>query len=547
MSDIFLSYASADRERARLIASVLESQGWSVWWDRTIPPGATFDAVIEQALDSARCVVVLWSKTSAASDWVKTEAAEAARRKILVPAFIDAVKIPLEFRRVQAANLSDWGGGTNHPELATLFRSVADHLAAAPMGVPAERPPGDGSRKETREPPAMEAQSNQSGPRLTREASPQNRGISRWVAALAIVVLAAAGIGGGWLLWRPGVIVPDIGGLQADKAKAILKDAGFGVGQTTTKEAADAVPGTVVSQSPAPREKARKGQSVDLLVATPVLVPVPNVQGRTLAQASSALEKAGFTVGGTTSKVTDEANPGTVLAQRPDAGTRAERTATVDLIIAARETVEVPDVVGESFERARTMLTEAGLAVGRREIRQTEEATPGVVLSQNPGARTRAPQGQAISLVLAVRPPARATEPTPAARPVVEPAKPPIVLNPQHNSTIAQPYIRPWAFQWAPGRPNEKATYDVTLGRVGMTREYKTTTSELTWDPKLCGVAGPAVSGWWLKVKATLSDGSSAETQNYFSVVPPVDFAEYCRGCPDYPNCASRRAPPGGR
>lgn len=46
-----------------------------MWWDRTIPPGSTFDRVIEQALDSARCVVVLWSATSAASDWVKTEAA----------------------------------------------------------------------------------------------------------------------------------------------------------------------------------------------------------------------------------------------------------------------------------------------------------------------------------------------------------------------------------------------------------------------------------------------------------------------------------------
>ena len=59
MADIFISYASADRERARQLAAVLASQGWSVWWDRTIPPGRTFDQVIEQALQAARCVVVL--------------------------------------------------------------------------------------------------------------------------------------------------------------------------------------------------------------------------------------------------------------------------------------------------------------------------------------------------------------------------------------------------------------------------------------------------------------------------------------------------------
>ena len=85
MSDIFLSYATEDRLRTRILVQVLESRGWSVWWDRTIPPGQTFDSVIERALDDARCAVVLWSKVSVSSDWVKTEAAEAARRRILVP------------------------------------------------------------------------------------------------------------------------------------------------------------------------------------------------------------------------------------------------------------------------------------------------------------------------------------------------------------------------------------------------------------------------------------------------------------------------------
>jgi hypothetical protein len=69
MSDIFISYASADRERARLLADALAQKGWSVWWDRTIPPGEEFDQVIEEALDAAKCVVVLWSKTSTASSW----------------------------------------------------------------------------------------------------------------------------------------------------------------------------------------------------------------------------------------------------------------------------------------------------------------------------------------------------------------------------------------------------------------------------------------------------------------------------------------------
>ena len=53
MSDIFISYTSSDREKAKILAEVLEEQGWSVWWDRKIPPGRSFDEVITEALDAA--------------------------------------------------------------------------------------------------------------------------------------------------------------------------------------------------------------------------------------------------------------------------------------------------------------------------------------------------------------------------------------------------------------------------------------------------------------------------------------------------------------
>ena len=141
MSDIFISYASADRERARLLADALAQKGWSVWWDRTIPPGKEFDQVIEEALDAAKCVVVLWSKTSTASSWVKTEAAEAMRRKILVPALIDETKIPLEFRRLQAADLSQWQGEHSHPELEKFSRSIEENINSMVEPVPDAKPP----------------------------------------------------------------------------------------------------------------------------------------------------------------------------------------------------------------------------------------------------------------------------------------------------------------------------------------------------------------------------------------------------------------------
>lgn len=157
MSDIFISYASVDRARAQLLAKALQERGWSVWWDRTIPPGRQFDEVIEEALDAARCVVVLWSTASTASSWVKTEAAEAMRRKALIPAMIDdPVKIPLEFRRLQAADLTRWHGEPSTPEFEQFCAAIASELggvspqprpqpppAPAPAPAPAPTPAPD--------------------------------------------------------------------------------------------------------------------------------------------------------------------------------------------------------------------------------------------------------------------------------------------------------------------------------------------------------------------------------------------------------------------
>ncbi len=135
MSDIFISYASADREKAKMLAGALEQKGWLVWWDRDIPPGKSFDEVIEEALDATKCIIVLWSQESVNSDWVKDEAEEGKKRNILIPVLIENVKIPLGFRRIQAAQLLDWDGISEHVEFELLIESISlvinPELAAA--------------------------------------------------------------------------------------------------------------------------------------------------------------------------------------------------------------------------------------------------------------------------------------------------------------------------------------------------------------------------------------------------------------------------------
>jgi hypothetical protein len=88
MSDIFISYAREDQPWAEMLAQTLEGRGWSTFWDRTIPIGKTWRETIGSELDGARCVIVLWSKTSIESGWVQEEADDAKRRGVLVPSKI---------------------------------------------------------------------------------------------------------------------------------------------------------------------------------------------------------------------------------------------------------------------------------------------------------------------------------------------------------------------------------------------------------------------------------------------------------------------------
>ncbi|HXE40584.1 MAG TPA: toll/interleukin-1 receptor domain-containing protein [Azonexus sp.] len=139
MTDVFISYASEDRDRAGKLASALSAFNWSVWWDRKIIIGQAFDQAIEHELETAKSVVVLWSKHSIASEWVKNEAAVASERGVLVPAIIDSVKLPLEFRRKQTAELIDWNGEPSHSGFQALCEGIATTIGGAPLHQPIAR------------------------------------------------------------------------------------------------------------------------------------------------------------------------------------------------------------------------------------------------------------------------------------------------------------------------------------------------------------------------------------------------------------------------
>lgn len=140
MADIFLSYANEDRDRAAQVAALLESVGWLVWWDRRIPAGRTWRAVLEESLIGARCMIVLWSHNSVDSSWVAEEAEEARRQgKTLVPVLIQRVEPPMGFRAIQAADLTQWDGSIDDNAVQQLVADLKS-LLGAPQDKAVQRP-----------------------------------------------------------------------------------------------------------------------------------------------------------------------------------------------------------------------------------------------------------------------------------------------------------------------------------------------------------------------------------------------------------------------
>ncbi len=163
MATVFLSYSREDIDRVRPLVAALERSGDTVWWDKKIAGGEEFAGAIEQALEAAEIVLVVWSKSAIASAWVRDEAAAGRDNGRLVPVTLDGCLPPLGFRQFQTIDLSRWNGRPRSPHLAPLLEAVAAKAGLAGA----------------REPPRLPAA-------LTRIVQPDRK---RWWAAVAGVLL----------------------------------------------------------------------------------------------------------------------------------------------------------------------------------------------------------------------------------------------------------------------------------------------------------------------------------------------------------------------
>src|SRR5262245_55571774 len=110
MADIFISYSKQDQDEAHLLATFLEAEGYSVWWDTSLLSGESFRKVIMTELGRARAVIVIWTEHSIESDWVQSEAGRAHADRKLIPVKAKGLAykdIPPPFDNMHIENLDE--------------------------------------------------------------------------------------------------------------------------------------------------------------------------------------------------------------------------------------------------------------------------------------------------------------------------------------------------------------------------------------------------------------------------------------------------------
>jgi beta-lactam-binding protein with PASTA domain/serine/threonine protein kinase len=259
--------------------------------------------------------------------------------------------------------------------------------------VPPPEPPGPPASP----PPALaEPAAPYRGPKRSR------RGLYLLIGLLATALLV--GLGGWYLGVARYTTTPAVINLTETAAKAKITKAGLKFDAGKSEYSETVAKGSVIKTDPSPGDRISKNGTV---IATISLGPerhqVPAVRGKTVAEATAALQQASLTVGDTTQQYNDTVPAGKVITTSPKAGTSLKRDAVVNLVVSrGKQPITIPDWTNRLASRAETLLQARGFKVSATE--QFSDTVPaGRVISQSPNTGTGF-KGDTITLVVSKGP-----------------------------------------------------------------------------------------------------------------------------------------------
>ncbi|GLB64290.1 protein kinase [Dietzia sp. NCCP-2495] len=269
-----------------------------------------------------------------------------------------------------------------------------------------------GGRRSATSPPSTTGAGNSRPP--TRRADRDSKGRSRalTIALSALLVLGTIAGVSFWLTSDSGkeftqgrqqqqeVTIPEVAQRPVDEVVDELTALGLTPVQFPQTDPQIPV-GHVISSDPIAGKRLAVGSEIRVVVSTgkPILT-VPNVMGMPPADARKVLEEAGFVVAPeTVAEPSTEADQGKVVATDPAPSAQVPSDVPVQLKVGSGpEQVQVPNVVGQNVDAARSALESAGFRVDTRRVDGT--APEGQVIDQSTPAGQSQIKGATITIQL---------------------------------------------------------------------------------------------------------------------------------------------------
>ncbi|MFD8209888.1 Stk1 family PASTA domain-containing Ser/Thr kinase [Streptomyces sp. NPDC059695] len=187
------------------------------------------------------------------------------------------------------------------------------------------------------------------------------------------------------------VTVPQLVGQTMQRAQDLATNAQVKIQQAGT-ERCDQPKDSICRQEPAADGNAKMDSdgTVQVYVSEGApLIEVPDVVEQSQERAEESLKAKGFKV--KVDQEESEEDPGTVLRQNPDGGTKAEQNSEITITVAKKQLSELPSFKGRTYDQAVQQLNAIGfMNVSKEEVDSNEPA--GTVVDQTPQGPSNQPK-----------------------------------------------------------------------------------------------------------------------------------------------------------
>lgn len=243
------------------------------------------------------------------------------------------------------------------------------------------------------------------------------------VLGVALAVLVAGGLWGGWrafssYLFVPEVAVPNLVGKRVQAAEQIASAARLTLVAEERAYSPTVPADVVISQDQPSGKQVKVGRAIRVVVSLGAeVIVVPDVQRRSLVEARLLIDQARLRIGELRETFDEEIKGGFIITQDPQPGARLERGKPIHLVVSkGPQRIEMPQLVGRSLRDARRMLQELGVTLAAVRTTATADVNPETVVDQSPPPGTKIRALDPVTVTVTVRP---GQETTPPPSPVV--------------------------------------------------------------------------------------------------------------------------------